>query len=370
MDKPTATPRPKDWILGISPYVPGKAAASDGRALVKLSANENPLGTSAAAMAVLNRPRADASFYPDPDSRALRAALADGHGLEAERIVCGTGSGELLALVARGYAGPGDEIVYVRYGFSLYDIVARACGANPIVAPDDNFATDVDAVLACVTPRTRLVFVANPNNPTGTFSSRDEIARLHAGLPADVVLVIDQAYAEYLEPEEDDGGLELARRHDNVLVVRTFSKIYGLAAERLGWGYGAPGIIDTLNRIRGPFNATTSAQAAALAVLGDRDFVARARRHNAEWRAWFADRIAALGNAGLVAVPSKANFLLVRFTGALSAEAALHGLAEAGYAVRWLPGQGLPDALRITIGSEADMRAVAATLRAMAEAAA
>lgn len=260
-------------------------------------------------------------------------------------------------------------MVYVRYGFSVYDIAARRCGATPVVAPDADYGTDVDALLALVTDKTRVVFLANPNNPTGSFLPQGEITRLHAALPADVLLVIDQAYGEYVAPEDEDGALALAAAYDNVLVTRTFSKIYGLAGERIGWGTGAPGIVDTLNRIRGPFNVSATGQAMALAGLADRDFVEQSRRHNAAERARFVDALNALGNHGLRPLPSQANFVLILFEGKLTAEAAFEGLMERGYVTRWLPGQGLPHGLRITIGTAEQMDAIAAGLRDMAEAA-
>ena len=364
----TGAPQAKPWIAAIHAYVPGKSSGDDGRPLVKLSANENPLGTSEAALAA----RAQAvipSLYPDPDSTALRAALGEVHGIDPARIVCGTGSGELLTLAASAFAGPGDEVLYVRYGFSLYEIAARRCGATPVEAPDRDYATDVDALLACVTERTRVVFLANPNNPTGTFLPRAELARLHAGLPGHVLLVLDQAYAEYVAPEDDDGSIELATAHDNVLVTRTFSKAYGLAGERVGWGYGAPAIVGMINRIRGPFNVSNTAQAVTVAAVRDQAFVARSREHNRVERERFVGKIEALGNHGLRAVPSEANFVLILFEGALSGEAAYKGLADRGWIVRWLPGQGLPQALRITIGHRADMDGIAQALRDMAEAA-
>lgn len=356
-------PEPKPWINAIHAYVPGKSTASDGRPLVKLSANENPLGTSPAALTALEAARGEAAGYPDPDSRALRERIAQVHGLDPARVVCGTGSDELLNLAAQGFAGPGDEVLFSRFSFAVYDIAARRCGATPVEAPDRDLATDVDALLAAVTGRTQVVFLANPNNPTGTWLPASEVERLHAGLPAEVLLVIDEAYGEYLPPEEQMVAFRLAASHDNVLVTRTFSKIYGLAAERIGWATGAPDLVDTLNRIRGPFNVTASGQKAALAALGDQDFVAESRTHNAAERARFVEAIAALGNHGLKAVPSEANFVLVLFEGELTAEAALQAIGEAGYAVRHLPGQGLPQALRITIGKSEDMDRVAATLR-------
>lgn len=360
-------PAPKEWILGISPYVPGKAAADDGRPLIKLSANENPLGTGQAARAALIAATADLATYPDPGAAKMREAIAAAHGLDPARVIYGTGSDELLHIAASAYAGPGDEILYVKYGFSVYDIAARRVGATPVIAPDTDYATDVDALLACVTDKTRVVFLANPNNPTGTMTPREDIARLHAALRPDILFVLDQAYAEYLDADEDDGGIELAKNAPNVLVTRTFSKIHGLAAERIGWGYASAEIIDALHRIRAPFNVTTAGQAAAIAAIGDSGWVDASRTHNRQWREWLAGEIASLSNHGLRAVPSKANFLLILFEGKLTAEAAMKGLWDEGYATRWLPGQGLPNGLRITIGTAEQVRAVAAKLRAMAE---
>ena len=364
----TAVPTPKPWIAGIHAYVPGKAAGDDGRLVAKLSANENSLGCSPLALAA----RAEAehpSRYPDGDSTALRAALGTHYGIDPARIIMGAGSGELLYLAASAYAGPGDEVLFSQYSFSLYDIVARRCGATPVEAPANDYANDVDALLAKVTPRTRVVLVANPTNPTGTYLPRGEIARLHARLPGDVLLVLDQAYAEYVAPEDDDGSLELAAAQPNVLVTRTFSKAYGLAGERVGWGTGPVELVEVLNRLRGAFNVANTAQAAALAALGDQGFVEQSRRHNAEIRRRFAAAIAALGNHGLRMVPSEANFVLVVFEGALSGEAAYQALTQAGYMTRWLPGQGLGHTLRITIGTAEQMDTVAAILRMAAEAA-
>lgn len=355
--------RPKPWIEAIAPYVPGRSSTGDGRKAAKLSSNENPLGTGEAARAAFLAAADSLDRYPDAEATALRAALAAKYGLDPARVIYGTGSDEILHLAAGAYAGQGDEVLFARYGFSVYPIAARRVGATPVEAPDRDFATDVDTLLASVTPRTRVVFIANPNNPTGTFLPRDELARLHAGLPADCLFVVDQAYAEYLDPADDDGAFELARTASNVLVTRTFSKIYGLAAERIGWGYGPAPVIEAMHRIRAPFNITIAGQQAAIAAAADDAFVAHSRAHNARWRAWLADEIAAMGNAGLRAVPSKANFLLVLFEGAVSAETAYNRLMEHGYIVRWLPGQGLPQALRISIGTERDMRGLAAALR-------
>lgn len=365
----TAThPQMKPWIEAIHAYVPGKSKGADGRPLVKLSANENPLGCSPAAVAA-HQGLPNPSLYPDPDATALREALGALHGIDPARIVCGTGSGELLTVSASAFAGPGDEVLYVRYGFSLYEIAARRCGATPVEAPDADYGTDVDALLACVTPATRVVFVANPNNPTGSYLPRADLWRLHAGLPPHVLLVLDQAYCEYVDPTDDDGSLELAAQADNVLVTRTFSKVYGLAAERVGWGTGAPHLIGALNRLRGPFNVSTAGQAAALAGVQDQAFVVASREHNRTVRTAFAGQLATLGNHGVRVLPSEANFVLVLFEGALTGSAALAALAEEGFIVRHLPGQGLPHGLRITIGTADQMDQIAAVLRNAAESA-
>ena len=356
-------PVPKPWIMAIAPYVPGRSTTDDGRKVAKLSSNENPLGTSPAARAAFKEAATSLERYPDAGATIVRDAIAAAYDLDPVRIIYGNGSDEVLHLAAAAFAGPGDEVMFVHYGFAVYEIAARRVGATPVVVPDRDYATDIDAILACLTERTRIVYIANPNNPTGTFATRAEIARLHAGLPSDVLLVLDHAYAEYLGEGDDDGGLDLARSASNVLVTRTFSKIHGLAAERIGWGYAAAPIVEAMHRIRLPFDITIAGQHAAVAALGDANFVARTREHNSRWRAWFADQIASLGNAGLRAIPSEANFVLVLFEGALSAETAYKGLMEAGYIVRWLPGQGLAHGLRITIGTEEETRGVAAALR-------
>ena len=356
-------PQPKPWIMDIAPYIPGKSKTDDGRKVAKLSSNENPLGTSDAARAAFAHHTHDLERYPDASAADLREAIAAAHGLDPARIIYGTGSDEVLHLAAGTFAGPGDEIIFVKYGFAVYEIATRRVGAIPVIAPDKDYATDVDSILACVTDRTRVVFVANPNNPTGTYAPRSEIARLHAALPEDILLVLDHAYAEYLSPEDDDGGMDLAKTASNVLVTRTFSKIYGLAAERVGWGYAAADIINAMHRIRAPFSFSIAAQEAAIAAVQDTAFVARSRAHNDVWLRWFADEIAKLGNAGLRAVPSKANFQLVTFEGAVSAEQAYKGLMDHGFIVRWLPGQGLGNGLRITIGTEEETRGLIAALR-------
>jgi histidinol-phosphate aminotransferase len=361
-----SNPKPvaKPWIAQIHAYVPGKSKSASGQPLTKLSANENPLGSSPAALAALAEGHV-AADYPDPDARALREKIARVHGLDPDRIVCGTGSGELLHCAVQALAGPGDEVLASRYSFSLYPLLAHKVGATIVFAADDAYGASVDNLLAAVTPATKVVLLDNPNNPVGTWLPPAEVARLHAGLPADVLLVVDEAYGEYVDPADQHAGFALAAAHENVLVSRTFSKAYGLASERVGWVTGAPHLIDLVNRLRGAFNVSTGAQKAALAALGDQDFVAASREHNARERARLADAIAMLGNHGLSACPSEANFLLVHFEGEVTAAQAVEALSDAGYAVRHLPSQGLPNALRITIGRSDDMTRVLATLRAL-----
>ncbi len=359
-----ATPQPKPWIAQIHAYVPGKSKSASGKPLIKLSANENPLGSSPAALAALAEGHI-AADYPDPDARALREKIAAVHGLDPDQIVCGTGSGELLHCIVQALAGPGDAVLASRYSFSLYPLLAYKVGAVPVFAEDDGYAASVDNLLAAVTPNTKVVLLDNPNNPVGTFLPPEEVARLHAGLPSNVLLVVDEAYGEYIDPALQHAAFDLAAAHENVLVSRTFSKAYGLASERVGWVTGAPHLIDLINRLRGAFNVSVSGQKAALAALGDQAFVTATRDHNTAERARLADAIAALGNHGVSATASEANFLLVHFEGAVTAAAALEALSDAGYAVRHLPSQGLPNALRITIGKTEDMTRVIAALRTL-----
>jgi histidinol-phosphate aminotransferase len=363
-DMTIARPQPKPWIRQIHAYVPGKSKSASGKPLTKLSANENPLGSSPAALAALAEGHV-AADYPDPDARLLREKIASVHGLDPDRIVCGTGSGELLHCVVQALAGLGDEVLCSRYSFSLYPLLAHKVGATSVFAEDDGYAASVDNLLAAVTERTKVVLLDNPNNPVGTCLPPAEVVRLHAALPPQVLLVVDEAYGEYVDPALQKAGFELAAAHENVLVSRTFSKAYGLASERVGWVTGAPHLIDLINRLRGAFNVSISGQKAALAALGDQDFVGSSREHNAQERARLADAIAALGNHGLSATPSEANFLLVHFEGAVTATQALEALSDAGYAVRHLPSQGLPNALRITIGKSDDMTRVIACLRTL-----
>ncbi|MEE4348688.1 MAG: histidinol-phosphate transaminase [Pacificimonas sp.] len=354
------------WIEAISPYVPGRSG-DPGVRTVKLSSNENPLGASPQALramaAAVNRPHR----YPDAAAHELRGAIAEAHGIEADRIVCGTGSDELLQCLALAYAGPGDEVIHMRYGFMVYPMAARRAGAVPIAVEDKDYGADVDAILDAVTERTKLVYLANPNNPTGTLAPADEIRRLHTDLPPHIMLVLDAAYAEYIDPDMDyEDGIAMAREHANVVTTRTFSKIYGLAGARVGWAYGQPEVIGALNRIRGPFNVTTEAQAAAMAAVRDTAWLKHCREDNAKERARLVSALEALGNYGVRAVPSEANFVLTVFPDDKdrNAEAANDFLSARNILVRWLPKMGLGHTLRLGVGTAEENDELIAALRA------
>ena len=349
-------PRPRPGILDIAPYVPGRATAPGAaqRPAIKLSSNESPLGPSPRAIDAYRALADSLHRYPDGGAVGLREAIGAHHGLDPARIVCGAGSDEILALLARAYAGPGDEVLYSQYGFLVYRLATLGVGATPVTAPERDLRADVDALLARVTPRTRIVFLANPNNPTGSCLPATEIERLHRGLPADVLLVLDAAYAEYVGADDYEPGLALAKSQANVVMTRTFSKIHGLAALRLGWVFGPAKVIDALNRLRGPFNVTAPALAAGAAALADQAHVAAARRHNERWLPWLAAAIEALGPA---VYPSAGNFVLVRFASEAVAADAAAFMMDRGVIPRPLREYGLGDCLRITVGLEAENKA-------------
>lgn len=352
-------PIPKPGILEISAYVPGKSGAK----VHKLSSNESPIGASAKAISAY-RAVADAlELYPDGSAALLRTAIASRYGLMPENIVCGAGSDELLQLLAHAYLGPGDEAIYSQYGFLVYPIAIQSNGATPVVAPETDLLADVDAILARVTDRTRMVFLANPNNPTGRYLPFSEVKRLHAGLPGDVLLVLDAAYAEYVRSNDYEAGIELVATFANVVMTRTFSKIYGLAALRLGWAYCPAHVADVLNRVRGPFNISGPAIAAGAAAMADHDFVERAVTHNEIWLPWLSRELSGLG---LAVTPSVGNFVLVHFPagGGRNAHAADAYLQDNGFVVRRMDAYGLPGALRISIGTEEANRGLAACLKA------
>ena len=354
-------PAPKKSVLEISAYVPGKSGVPDGVKLHKLSSNETPLGPSPKAVEAYVQAGQDLERYPDGSSLALREAIAEIHGLNAANIMCSNGSDEILGLVANAYLEPGDEAIYTEHGFLMYRIAILAAGATPIVVPETDYRADVDAILARVTPKTKLVYLANPNNPTGTYLPNEEVKRLREGLPKNAILVIDAAYAEYVRRNDYESGIEMVSTNNNVIMTRTFSKIFGLAGLRIGWAYAPLDVIDAMDRIRGPFNVNAAAISAGAKAIRDHGHVSKAIEHNEEW---LVKVTRALENIGLEVTPSVGNFVLIHFTqtkGKTAADADRF-LTSRGYVLRAVTGYGLPDALRMTIGSEEANRGVIETL--------
>lgn len=355
-------PQPRPGVLAISPYVPGKSSAPGVAKVFKLSSNETPLGPSPKAVAAYNEVGTHLEDYPDGAATALREAIGAAFGLDPARIVCGAGSDDLLNLIARAYLKDGDEAIHATHGFLVYPIATLAAGAKPIVAPETDYTANVDHLLAAVTEKTKVVFLANPNNPTGTYIPFDEVKRLHRGLPTHVLLVLDAAYAEYVDRNDYESGIELVATSENVVMCRTFSKIYGLAALRLGWMYGPEHVVDAINRVRGPFNVNAPAIAAGVAAIRDTAHVEMACAHNSRWRAWLTEEIGALG---LKVTPSVANFVLIHFpeTPGRTAKEADAFLTKRGLILRAVAGYKLPHCLRMSVGTEEANRLTVAALR-------
>lgn len=353
-------PSPKPGILDITPYVGGRAAVPGVKAVVKLSSNETPLGPSAKTVEALAKASHDLHLYPEGSAQILREAIAEVHGLDAARIVCsGEGSDALLTMLANAYLRPGDEVLFSEHDFIVYKIATLANSATPVEIPDPKLRFDVDAALARVSDKTRIVFIANPNNPTGSYISHDEMRRLHAGLPAHALLVIDAAYSEYVRKNDYEAGIEMVSNYPNVVMTRTFSKIYGLAGMRIGWTYAPASVCDVLHRIRGPFNVSMMQQHTAAAAVRDRAHLERSLAHNEQWKAYLTEEIRKLG---LTVNESVANFVLIQFPkGRKSAQEADAFLSAKGLILRAVANYGLPDALRLTVGTaEANQRVVEA----------
>lgn len=354
-------PVPKPGVMDIDAYVPGKSAAPAGVKLHKLSSNENPLGASPAAIEAVRRLAERMEFYPDGSAARLREAIGAAHGLNPANIVCSNGSDEIIGLLAQTYLEPGDEAIYTEHGFLVYRNYIQAAGAVPVVAGEVGERADVDAVLACVTARTKVVFLANPNNPTGTYVPFEEVRRLHAALPGDVLLVLDAAYAEYVRRNDYESGIELVSSSLNVVMTRTFSKVHGLGGMRIGWVYAPAHVVDALNRMRGPFNVNAAAIEAGVAAMADRAHVDRSVAHNDRWLAWLTEELTGLG---LRVTPSVGNFVLMHFPegGSTTAAAADAYLTARGFILRRVSGYGFPNALRMTVGTEEANRGTVAAL--------
>ena len=355
-----ARPRPRPGVLEIDPYVPGQSSAPGAAKLFKLSANETPLGPSPRAREAFRAFAGHLQNYPDGAATALREALGAKHGLDPARVVCGAGSDQILQLLADAYVGPGDEGVFTKHGFLVYKIAILAAGGVPVVAAEENLTASVDSILAKVGPRTKMVFLANPNNPTGTYLRVAEVKRLARNLPGHVLLVLDAAYAEYVNRPDYSSGLELVSTSENVVVTRTFSKIYGLAGIRLGWCYAPLDVCDAINRIRGPFNTNGAAIAAGIAALEDTGHTGKAVAHNETWLAWLSQEISALG---IKITPSVGNFLLLHFDSETQARAVDRFLLDRGLILRAVGAYGLPHCLRLTVGTDEANRLVVAALK-------
>jgi histidinol-phosphate aminotransferase len=357
----SAAPKARPEIFTVASYVGGESKLPGLNRVIKLSSNEGAFGPPPAAIAAMAEAARQMHRYPDGGMTALRNAIGKAYALDPARIVCGNGSDEILQLLIQAYGGPGAELIMSAHGFSIYEIAGRLAGCAVRKAPERHLTTDVDAILALVTPATRMVFLANPNNPTGTLVSNAEMQRLREQLPPDVLLVIDAAYAEYVERPEYDGGIALVEAGENTVMTRTFSKIYGLGGARLGWAFAPPAIIDVLNRMRGPFNVSSTAAAAGIAALAVPDWARDGRAHNTRARAKLA---ATLSAAGITVHPSQANFLLVDFCSAERAIGADRFLRARGIIVRHVKSYGLPSCLRVTIGTDEECGLVAETLTA------
>ena len=354
-------PQPRPEILAIDAYVPGKSRVAGVTKIHKLSSNKSPLGASPKAIAAFRASASDLALYPDGSAAALREAIGRRYGLEPSRIICGNGSDELLALLAYAFLRPGDAGLYSEYGFLEYPICIQAAGGAPVIANESNKTASVDALLAKANARAKIVYLANPNNPTGTYIPYSEVKRLQGGLPADCLLVIDAAYAEYVTRNDYAAGIEVVATCENVIMTRTFSKIHGLANLRIGWAYGPPFVLDALNRVRGPFNLNGPAIAAGVASLADTWHIEAAISHNSRWLAWLSDSISALD---IEVTPSVGNFLLLGFKDNADRSAANADafLSARGFIPRAMTAYGLPDCLRLTVGDEEANRGVVAAL--------
>ncbi len=352
-------PLPRPSILSIEAYAPGESKVPGVNRIIKLSSNEGAFGPPPSAMQAFITTATELHRYPDGGSTALRRAIGERFGLDPARIICGAGSDELLLHLIMAYGGEGTELVMSAHGFVMYDITGRYAGCRVIKVPERDLMADVDAMLAAVGPRTKLVCLANPNNPTGALLPQSEVLRLRAGLREDVLLVLDAAYAEYVTDADYDAGAALVDAGTNTVMTRTFSKIFGMGGMRVGWAYLPVPIADVINRIRGPFNVNIAAQAAAVAALGEAGWVERSIAHNSEWRAKLG---AALEAAGVKVWPSHGNFILADFGTVEAARAADAALRSRGLIVRAMAAYDLPHCLRITIGTAEECQMVADAL--------
>ena len=353
------TPRP--GIMDAPVYVPGEHKVQGHENPAVLSANENPYGPSPKAIEAYSAAAGNLHRYPDGGSRKLRDSIAKIHDIDASRVTCGAGSDEIITFLTRCYAGPGDEVLYSQYGFLMYPIAALTVGATPVTAPETDLRTDINAVLDKINDNTKIIFIANPNNPTGSYLTRDEIVTLADNVPPSCLLVIDAAYAEFVDDEDYSSGLDLVDRYDNLVMTRTFSKAYGLASLRIGWCYASAEVTDVLNRVRGPFNLSAASQAAGLAAMEDQDYIKRTVADNNRWRDYLTG---SLRQSGIEVPPSVGNFILAGFGDVEKADAAYTHLESVGIIARKMGGYGLPSYIRISIGTEDEVKRTADALNA------
>jgi histidinol-phosphate aminotransferase len=356
-----SAPKARPEVFSVAPYVGGESSIPGVTKIIKLSSNEGAFGPPHAALAALAESGREMHRYPDGGSTKIREAIGARFGLDPAQIVCGNGSDELLALLIQAYGGPGTELIMSAHGFGIYEIAGKIAGCTVLKAPEKNLTTDVDAILALVTPGTALVALANPNNPTGSLLTQGEMTRLRGALPDHVLLILDAAYGEYVEHADYDPGIALVNAGENTVMTRTFSKIFAMGGARLGWCYAPPAIVDVLNRVRPPFNISAQTAAAGIAALNEPGWVEAGRAHNTQARRRLAAR---LTQTGLHVHPSEANFILVDFTTPDRAAAADAYLRSHGIIVRNVKSYGLPECLRITIGTDEECNAVAETLNA------
>ncbi len=355
----SALPVPHAGIQAISPYIGGEAKVAGHTQPLRLASNENPLGCSERARAAYLQAAHELHRYPDGNAAGMRAAIGAAYDLDPAQIMCGAGSDELIALLCKAYTQPGDEVLYPQYGFLMYRLSALTVGAIPVAAPAHGLDADPATLFAAISPRTKIIFLANPNNPTGTWWPADKLAAFIAAVPAHIVIALDNAYTEYVTEPDYSDGIEYIAQYPNVIILRTFSKIYGLAALRLGWAYGSAAVIDALNRTRGPFNVNAPAQFAGIAALQDQNFVQASITSNAAGKETF---IAAMHNSSVTMHASVGNFMLLDYGMAERASHVHNYLKENGILVRPMDSYGLPHCLRMTIGLPEDMQYVAATI--------
>lgn len=353
-----------DYVKAIAPYQPGKPISELARELgldesriVKLASNENPLGISPLARQAIEKCLNELALYPDGNGFALKQAISTKLGVEMSQIVLGNGSNDVLDLVARAYLAPGSASVYSQHAFAVYPLAVQACGASGIEVPARDFGHDLPAMRAAITPDTRVVWVANPNNPTGTLLDAGELHAFIASLPQDLVIVLDEAYGEYLTDDLRADSVAWLQEFPNLIITRTFSKAYGLAGLRVGYALAHPDVAGMLNRVREPFNVNSLAQAAAVAALADADFIRRSAELN---RAGMVQLETGCKQLGLDYIPSFGNFICVRIG---NATAMYRRLLELGVIVRPVANYGMPEYLRVSIGTENENRIFLAALK-------